>query len=532
MSSVHRPLYVPPLGAVETTLAAIWSEVLRSRNIGREDSFMHLGGDSDSAACAAEMIRQTLAVSVSTTTVMRAGSLSELARSIRSRRRENFLPMSAAERSSPTPASFAQQRMLFLSSLRGGTEAYHIPLAYRLLGPLCQRALCRALDRLVVRHEALRTSFDNVLGKWLQRIAAPQSGFSLKYADIGGQSDVEQRLQSIVKEERDSPFELCGGPLVRGRLVRIAPEDHALLLTLHHLNADGASLGILLGELQLLYEAFVRETRDPLVPLAIQYADYSQWQSRWLSHETAAEQADYWSKTLSGVPRLLELPTDRARPAEQSFSGGFVGMELDEELTAALQGLGRSTGTTLFMVVLAGWAVVLSRLSGQESIVIGTPVHNRTRPQTQGVIGLFVNSLALRVDLSGDPTLEVLLHRIRTVVLHAQEHQALPFERVVDIVNPARTLAHTPVFQVMLDWQSYEARQLDLADLQVSRLQIPTSTAKFDLTLILAETGGRIIGGLNYASALFSEATGHRHVGYVRQVLTQMATATARQEVR
>lgn len=531
MSSAQRPHYTPPLGRVETTLAAIWSEILSTKDIGREDSFVHLGGDSDSAAWTAEKIRQTLAVSVSTTTVMHARSLSELARSIRSRRRQAVAPISPAARASPPPASFAQQRMLFLAQLRGGTEAYHIPLAYRLIGPLCQKALCQALDRLTERHEALRTSFDNVYGNWLQRIAAPHSGFSLKYHNIGGQSDVEQGLQSLMRLERDSPFDLCSGPLVRGRLVCIAAEDHALLLTLHHINADGESLGILLGELQLLYAAFVQEAPDPLEPPLIQYADYSQWQSRWLSHEAAAEQGDYWSKTLLGAPMRLELPTDRARPAEQDFAGGFVQMELDEELTAGLEAIGRSTGTTLFMVMLAGWAVVLSRLSGQESVVIGTPVHNRTRPETLGVIGLFVNSLALHIDLSGDPTAEVLLHRIRAVVLQAQEHQGLPFERVVDLVSPARTLAHTPLFQVMLDWQSYEARQLDLAGLQVSRLPIPTSTAKFDLTLILAEVRGRIIGGLSYASALFNEATARRHVGYVRRVLMQMAAAT-RQEVR
>ncbi|MFL5539765.1 MAG: non-ribosomal peptide synthetase, partial [Longimicrobiaceae bacterium] len=309
------------------------------------------------------------------------------------------------------------------------------------------------------------------------------------------------------------------------RLVRLAEDDHLLLLTMHHIVSDDWSMGVFTRELGALYGAFHRGEPDRLPPLPVQYADYAAWQRRWVDGDVLQEQAEYWKTTLGDAPALLELPLDHPRPARQDHAGASLARELDEELTAGLKSLGRRHGTTLFMTVLAGWAAVLGRLSGQESVVVGTPSANRGRAEIEGLIGFFVNTLALRVDLSGPLAVAELLEQVRARALGAQQNQDIPFEQVVELVQPVRSMAHTPLFQVMFDWHNAASgNRRELPGLRLGGVELASQvTAKFDLTLTLADHGGRIAGSAAYATALFEPATVERHLAYLRRALEAMA---------
>ncbi|MFN4933416.1 non-ribosomal peptide synthetase, partial [Bradyrhizobium sp.] len=335
-------------------------------------------------------------------------------------------------------------------------------------------------------------------------------------------ADTAGELLRLVAVEATAPFDLELGPLIRGRLVRLDVDEHVLLLTMHHIVSDGWSMGVLTRELGALYRAFAHGEADPLPPLAIQYGDYAVWQRRWLSGEGLARQGAYWKEALAGAPELLELPWDRPRPPEQNYAGAMVPVRLDAWLTGALKALSQRRGTTLYMTLLAGWAALLSRLSGQEDVVIGSPVANRGRAEIEGLIGFFVNTLALRVDVSGSPSVGELLARVKAQTVAAQEHQDLPFEQVVELVQPSRSLSHAPLFQVALAWQTMSAENLDLGELRLAPVEVPRASAQFDLTLSLAETGGTISGGLEYATALFDRGTIERWVGYFVRLLEGM----------
>jgi arthrofactin-type cyclic lipopeptide synthetase C len=310
-------------------------------------------------------------------------------------------PIVAAGRDEPLPLSFAQQRLWFLAQMEGVSQAYHMPLGLRLTGELDSGALHRALDRLIARHEALRTTFDHTDGQPVQRIAAEGSGFDLREHDLRQHSNAEGELQRLAFEEANAAFDLQAGPLIRGRLIQLGDSEHVLLITVHHIVSDGWSMGVLKRELGILYCVYSQGQADPLPALAIQYPDYAVWQRHWLAEELLQTQSEYWQRTLSDAPAVLELPTDRRRPIQQDHAGTFLALELDEGLTAGLKALRRRHGTTLFMTLLAGWAALLARLSGQGDVVIGSPVANRTRTEIEPLIGFFVNTLALRLDLSG-----------------------------------------------------------------------------------------------------------------------------------
>lgn len=430
-------------------------------------------------------------------------------------------PIPVADRGQALPLSFAQQRLWFLSRMEGFSEAYHMALALRLHGALDVRALRRALDRIVFRHEALRTTFHRDGDEPVQRIAPPDSGFSLEEHDLRHQSRADEALAHRIGEEAHQPFDMERGPLFRGQLVRMADDEHVLLLTMHHVISDAWSLGLLSTELAALYRRYREGGDDPLPPLPVQYADYALWQRQWLQGEVLEKQTDYWRRTLAGAPTLLELPTDRPRPAQQAFAGDRVPIALDAALTDALKALSRRHGMTLFMTVLAAWATVLSRLSAQAEVVVGTPVANRRRPEVANLVGFFVNTLALRVDVSG--SVSELLDRVKSATLDAQDHQELPFEQVVEIVKPPRSLGHSPIFQAMLAWQDMNEGSVEFGGVTMSPLDTLYDTAKFDLTLNLGENGDRIVGGLDYATALFDRATMERHAGYLQRVLAAMA---------
>ncbi|WP_323186791.1 condensation domain-containing protein [Streptomyces sp. NBC_00365] len=359
----------------------------------------------------------------------------------------------APDTSELAPASFAQQRLWFLAQLPGANEAYNEPIAFTLRGPLDQPLLGRALDALVARHEVLRTRLLAVDGEVLQRVDPPDTGFALRVDDLTGLPDAEARLDALRTQEVSTPFDLARGPLCRGRLVTLAPERHVLLLTMHHTIFDGQSMNVMMRELGTVYGALLGGGGDPLPPLPLQYADHARAQrARVLGGELAA-QADHWRETLHDAPPLTVPPTDRPRPAEQDLRGGRVEFTLDADLTAALRALARRHGSTLFVAVLTGWTLLMSRLSGRDDVVVGTPTSNRPRGDAAGLIGFFVNSLPLRVDLADTPTAAEALGRVRGVLRAALDHQDLPLERIVELANPPRSAAHTPLFQTMCAWQ-------------------------------------------------------------------------------
>nr|MBO1944450.1 amino acid adenylation domain-containing protein [Sinorhizobium medicae] len=420
------------------------------------------------------------------------------------------------------PLSYSQQRLWFLAQLDEDSTNYNIPLGWRLQGRLDRVAWRRSLDRLFARHEALRCTFVAGEDDPQVQILSGDRGLPVVEHDLRDRPDAQAALLDLCQEEARTPFDLAREPLIRGRLIRLADEEHVFLLTQHHIVSDGWSLGVLVRELSSLYRAFEAGEDDPLPPLAIQYPDYAAWQRQWLSGERLQRQAQYWRDTLSGAPARLALPTDRPRPAQQSFAGASVPVVIDQVLTRGLKRLSRQHGTTLFMTVLAAWAAVLSRLSGQDDIVIGVPTANRRRREIEDLIGFFVNTLAVRIDLSGEPSVSDLLERARRAALTAQDHQDLPFEQVVEIVQPPRALDHTPLFQVGLAWQNNTGGSLDLPGLRVEAAGEGLDQVKFDLELNLGEQGEAIAGTLGYATALFDRATIERQCGYLLALLRAM----------
>src|SRR5689334_7378311 len=296
---------------------------------------------------------------------------------------------------------------------------------------------------------------------------------------------------------------------------------------MYHIVSDGWSMGVMVGELNALYRAYGRGEADPLPELEIQYADYAVWQRQWIEGEILQQQAAYWKTTLAGAPALLELPADHARPVEQSYAGAALPVVLEEKLTSGLKGLSRSHGTTLYMTLLTGWAILLMRLSGQQDVVIGSPVANRGRTEIENLIGFFVNTLALRLDLSGSPSVSELLQQTKAQALAAERHQDIPFEQVVELAQPVRSLAHSPLFQVMFAWQNETESLLELPGLDVLPLQPPHKVAQFDLSLFLQPAGDTTSGVIEYASALFEAATVHRYIGYFLALLKAMVADNA-----
>ena len=433
-------------------------------------------------------------------------------------------PITRAERTGGVPLSFAQQRLWFLAQMEEAGAAYSIALGLRLQGKLNRSALRGALDRILLRHEILRTTFILRDEQPLQRIAAGEDiRFHLLEYDLRQHPSREAELQRLVEEESAAAFDLGTGPLIRGRLIQLEEEEHALLITMHHIVSDGWSVGVLMKELNALYGAYVRGEEDPLAPLSIQYGDYAVWQRWWMEGEKLREQGEYWKKQLGGAPELLALPLDRARPAQQDYAGGAVELVLEEELASGLRELSQRQGTTLYMTLLAAWAMLLGRLSGQEEVVIGTPVANRGRAEIEGLIGFFVNTLALRVDVSGSPRVSELLERVKQTALEAQQHQDIPFEQVVELLQPVRSLAHNPLFQELFTWQSEGEGRPELSGLQLRPLEHEFARrAKIDLTLALQEYGDRIVGEAVYATALFESETVKRYLGYFRRLLAGM----------
>ncbi|HEV3050272.1 MAG TPA: condensation domain-containing protein, partial [Longimicrobium sp.] len=350
-------------------------------------------------------------------------------------------------RTRTAPTSFSQERLLFIDRLDPGSTTYNMPVAWRLAGALDEAALERALGEVVRRHETLRTTFGEVDGSPVQ-VISPFAGFTLPVEDLSGLSDADREaaLRRRSGEEARRAFDLSAGPLFRAALLRLGAEDHVLLASMHHIVSDGLSVGVLLRELTVLYEAYREGRESPLAELAVQYADYAAWQRQHLAGESLERQLSYWKDRLAGAPELLELPTDRPRPPVRTDRGAAVALDLPPGLLERLQRLTLSEGATLYMTLLGAFKVLLSRYGAGEDVVVGTPTAGRTREEVQELIGFFVNTLVLRTDLSGDPSFREVLRRVREVMLGAYEHQEVPFDKLVAELQPERSLSHSPLF--------------------------------------------------------------------------------------
>ncbi len=520
-----RRAYMAPEGEVEEALAATWSELLGIERVGREDNFFELGGHSLLAVQLMSRLHGAFEVDVPLRAVFESPTLSQLAARIAQAEASQLSAIAVVERQPYLPLSLAQQRLWVLTQIDGASAAYHMGGALMLEGELDRPALDRAFQRIVDRHEALRTQFVQVDGQPMQAIVAG-ARVEPAYHDLRGQSDRDAVCRSMGDAFMARPFDLRHDLPLRVQLIRLEGRVHQLQVVMHHIVSDGWSIGIMLGELSRLYAADILGEADPLPPLAIQYVDYAQWQRQWLADGQLARQVGFWQRNLAGAPTLLELPTDRRRPAQQDFAGAIVDVRLDAALTAALKALSQRHGVTLYMTLLASWAAVLGRLSNQDEVVIGSPVAGRNRAEIEPLIGFFVNTLAFRIELGGEPSVGELLLRVKQQVLDAQAHQDLPFDQMVEAAKPPRSMAYTPIFQTMLSWQNQAEARLEMPGLSLSTVQMEVTTAKFDLTLDLFEDDGLLSGALNYAVAMFDRTTVERYLGYWVELLRGMLSAT------
>jgi amino acid adenylation domain-containing protein len=512
--------YEEPVGPVETALATIWSDLLGVERVGRRDHFFELGGHSLLAMRAGSRVREILGLEVRSGSLFLHPVLADFAQALAGAQHSALPAIVPVERDAQLPLSFEQERLWFLSQLDPrASSAYHVPIALAMKGRRDVPALRRALDAIVARHESLRTTFVAADGVPVQRIAPPSTGMSLVEHDLRGRDGAAAERARLVAQEMNAPFDLETGPLVRARLVTSADDDHVLLVTAHHIVFDGWSAAVFARELDALYAAYRAGEPDPLPPQAIQPVDHAVWQRRSIAGGACREQLGYWQGALRDAPALLEIPADRPRPSRQDFAGAHVPIELDAELTAKLKALGRRHGATLFMTLLTAWGALLSRLASQDVVVVGTAVANRGRPELESLIGSLVNTLALRLDYGGSPAVSEAIARVKAHVIAGQQHQDVPFEQVVEVVNPPRSLSYNALFQNMLVLQNGETSSIFPA----SNLH----AAKVDLTCELVEDGDRVRGVIVYATALFDRETMVRYGGYFRRLLAAMAAGDA-----
>jgi len=554
--------YVPPRTPIEEVLAGIWANLIGCAQVGIYDNFFELGGHSLLATQIATRMRDTFQVEVPLRRLFEKPTVAELAELIEELRRTEpglqLPPITPLPRDGDPPLSFAQQRLWFLDQLQPDNPSYNVPAAVRLSGRLDISALRRSLALVVARHEALRTTFRLIDGQPVQHIA-PALTLALPLVDLQLLSEAvaAATTRTLATAEARSPFDLAHGPLLRTTLLRLRPDQHVLLLTMHHIVSDGWSMGVLVRELTSAYLAYVRGQPATLPALPIQYSDYAAWQRQWLHGEgdhtgaegdhtgsplqygqgdhTGAEgdhtgsplqtQLAYWTAQLQGAPALLNLPADFPRSARRSFRGARQTFALAPELVAQLHRLSQRAGATLFMTLLAGFALLLARYSGQDDSVIGTPIAGRTRAETERLIGFFVNTLALRIDLAGNPPFVELLARVRAVALDAYAHQDLPFERLVEALQPSRSLSHNPLFQAMFSFGTTPLPSAEGSELTAEGLDVHSGTTKFDLTLNLDSARPDLAGWLEYSTELFEDATITRMLAQFQTLLAGIAAA-------
>jgi amino acid adenylation domain-containing protein len=504
--------YVAPRTPTEEVVAGIWSEVLRRDRVSTLDNFFDLGGHSLMATQVISRLRRALGVELPLRMLFEHATVARFAEQLDNLQRgEKGLAAPAiarVPRDQALPLSFAQQRLWVLDQLEPNNPLYNIPRTLRMSGKLDVVALERALNEILGRHESQRTTFEVQNGQPVQ-VIAPALSFTLAPEDLTAlpESERDHQARRMAAAEALRPFDLAKGPLVRARLLRLASEDHILLFTMHHITSDAWSAAIALQELSVLYASFSSGKPSPLPELPIQYADYAAWQRNWFQGQVLEKEVGYWRKQLAGAPPLLDLPVDRPRPQVRSYQGAYESIPLSRDLSASLKKFCQQEGVTLFMMLLAGFQTLLSKYSGQEQIVLGTDVANRTTTETERLIGFFINLLALRTDLSGDPTFRELLGRVREVALGAYAHQDMPFDKLVEELQPERTLSHNPLVQTLFVMQNIPLHQRELPGLCLSSFDMPITRSKFDLAVFMVEQENGLTGNWLYSTDLFEQSS-------------------------
>jgi amino acid adenylation domain-containing protein len=512
LSSNRTDKYVAPRTPTEEMLAQIWAQVLKVEQVGIHDNFFEIGGHSLLATQLVSRIRSHFQVELPLRSLFAAATVAQLADLIGQSQRQNLEitvpPILPRGENAELSLSYAQQRLWFLDQLQPNSSLYNIPLALRLAGFLEVAALEQSLEEIIHRHEALRTNFITIDGKPTQIIQTVRN-WQLSVIELQHLPRFEQETsaQELAITQAIQPFDLASGSLLRATLVVLSETEHILLICMHHIVSDEWSIGVFIQEVATFYNAYAQGQSANAAPLPIQYADFAIWQRQWLVGEVLQSQLSYWKQQLADAPALLSLPTDRPRPAVQKFVGAYQEFALSVELTQGLMQLSQQQGVTLFMTLLAGFDTLLYRYTGQSDILVGTPIANRNHSEIEGLIGFFVNTLVMRTDLSADPSFSSLLVRVREMALSAYAHQDLPFEMLVEALQPQRNLSHTPLFQVAFVFQNTPNSQVELTGLTVSPLVVENTTAKFDLTLAMENTGTGLVGVWEYNTDLFDSST-------------------------
>ncbi len=526
MAGVAKETFVAPCNEIEGILAGIWSEVLRLDRIGIHDNFFNLGGHSLLATQVIGRMREVFEIEIPLRNLFQSPTVAGLASYVEEAVREAqgvaTPPIRHIERDSKIPLSFAQQRLWFIDQLEPDSAAYNIPMGVRLTGQLDRAALERTFSEILRRHEVLRTTFSTQDGEPVQVINAA-AALRLPVKDLSAMPEREAQLVRMSSEEAQRPFDLANGPLLRASLFKMSEQEHVVLLTMHHIVSDGWSAGVFVREVAALYRAFASGEATPLPELAIQYADFANWQRAWLQDEALEQQLAYWKQQMAGAPEALALPTDRPRPPVQTSRGAYQEFKLSPALSGQLKDLSRREGTTLFMFFLTAFQILLSRYTGQEDILVGTPIANRNHRELEELIGFFANTLVIRTDLSGNPVFRELLGRVRKTCLEAYAHEDMPFEKLVGALNLDRDMSRTPLFQVMLVMQNASHETLTLPGLKLEMMQLDSETAKFDLTLSVVEGEQELSGALEYNTDLFDASTIARMLAHFETLLDDLA---------
>jgi amino acid adenylation domain-containing protein len=515
--------FAAPTSPVEELLAGIVAEVLTRDNVGIRDDFFALGGHSLLATQIVSRIRQVFGVELLLRELFEAPTVAQMAKVVTAARAAG-LPQAPAVEKAPRdgdlPLSFAQQRLWFLDRLEPGNAAYNIPSAMRMTGAVSVELLTQIFTEVVRRHEVLRTTFAATGGRPVQ-VIAPELTPELPVIDLSALPEAarEPAARQLAVEEARRPFDLQRGPLLRLTLVRLESEHHVLLTAIHHIAADGWSMGVLNREIGILYEAFSQGWPSPLPELPVQYADFAVAQREWLQGEVLGAQLSYWKRQLDGAPRILDLPADRPRPVRQTYRGAFYPVALPAALSGAVRDLCRLQGVTPFMALLAALSAVLGRHAGQDDLLLGSPIAGRTRWEIESLIGFFVNTLVLRADLSGAPSFSHLLGRVRETALDAFVHQDLPFERLVEELVPERDLSHAPLLQALFALQNAPGQPLSLPGLVLEPVNVDSGLSPLDLALTLWDGPDGFSGGLQLKADLFDSSTAERLLARFQSLL-------------
>jgi amino acid adenylation domain-containing protein len=520
--------FTPPRDLIEEIVADIWADVLGLERVGVYDNFFDLGGHSLLATQVISRIREALNVEIQVRRIFEMPTVAELAGSIESSMKSNqavSIPaITPASALGPLPLSFAQQRLWFLDQLEPGNSGYNISDPIRLLGPLNISALARTRDEIVRRHESLRTTFSMINGQPVQ-IINPAVSAPLPIIDLTELDHTQALAEAhiLATSEANEPFDLERGPLLRVSLIKLRDEDHVVLFTMHHIISDGWSMGVLVEEVAQLYEAYSQGDDSPLEELAIQYADYAVWQREWLKGEVLEEEIRYWKEQLAGAPAVIELPTDRARPAMHSYRGARERWEIGAEVADKMRELSKEEGVTMFMSMLGAFKVLMSRYSGQQDIVVGTPIANRRRVELEKLIGFFANTLVMRSKVEREESFKEMMKKVRVMALEGYAHQDVPFEMLVEKLEPERAMSHTPMFQVMFMMLNVPGEELELRELRLSSFEVESNTSKFDLTMAMAGTPAGLNIMVEYSTDLFDKATIHRMLTHFETLIERIA---------